>query len=321
MFHPNQQFFLVLRDKSGVLHEEELDFNGLIHDVAFAGVSGGRLANDGRWEPVAIEPEWSGETFDRVTVSVAGLSRVYSRDAFHDRAVEILCSKDIFSEGATGQDRVSWNVERRMMNPTPPVRRTRTSVRYRPYPFVRHVHEVRQSEDTIGIADQIDVRVSSDLIAELREVSSHSLDRERADFLVGQLVQQRDGRTAVELSSRIPAGADVGSSLIHFSFSPQTFQIAQRELDRRLDGGVILGWHHNHPPPCGHQCLLTVPACSTDNVAFSIDDRIVHRSAFSHPYMVGLVSGKGSEKRADDPVLRVYGWQRGRICELPWSVI
>ena len=65
---------------------------------------------------------------------------------------------------------------------------------------------------------------------------------------------------------------------------------------------------------------MTIPACGTDNVAFSMNDRIVHRSAFGRPYMVALVSGKGSGRRADDPSLGAYGWQRGRICERTWSV-
>jgi proteasome lid subunit RPN8/RPN11 len=171
-----------------------------------------------------------------------------------------------------------------------------------------------------GSDDSISMRVSSDLLAELCEASASSLDRERADFLVGRLVQEPDGRATVVLLTRIPAGADTGSSLVHFSFSPQTFQAAQRELERRGSEDMILGWHHNHPPPCGHQCLMTIPPCRTDNVAFSMNDRIVHRSAFGRPYMVALVSGKGPGKRADDPVLRAYGWQRGRISERTWSV-
>jgi hypothetical protein len=99
-----------------------------------------------------------------------------------------------------------------------------------------------------------------------------------------------------------------------------TFLAAQRELESRGSNHVILGWHHNHPPPCGYQCLSAVPPCGTDNVVFSVDDRMVHRSAFGRPYMVGLVCGKGPGRRADDPLIRAYGWHRGRICEREWSV-
>jgi hypothetical protein len=320
MVPSGHQFFLVLRDKSGLLHEEELDFNLLIHDTAFAGVTAGRLANDGRWEPVGIEPVWSGRQFDGVTVSVAGISRAYGPALFHDRAVEILCSKGLLGDDQNDRDRVSWNVERRNTTKGSSGNRTRASLRHRPYPLVVQAPigdvPTRAGEQD----DSVSLRVSSGLVTELCELSANSLDRERADFLVGRLVQVADGRAVAVVLTRIPAEADTGSSLVHFSFSPQTFQTAQRELECRGSSDVILGWHHNHPPPCGHQCLMTIPACGTDNVAFSMNDRIVHRSAFARPYLVALVSGKGTGRRADDPVLRAYGWRQGRICELGWSV-
>ena len=156
------QFFLVLRSETGLLHEEELDFSALIHDIAFAGVTAGRLANDGRWEPVAIEPEWKGETFEGVTVSVAGLSRAYGRTAFHDRAVEILCTKGVLrEEDPHEQARVSWNVERRKPNTPPSNGRTRASVRHRPYPLVPQALEGDAKREA-GNDDSISMRVSSD---------------------------------------------------------------------------------------------------------------------------------------------------------------
>ena len=88
----SQQFFLVFRSHSAVIHEEELDFNALIHDVAFSAVCTGRLANDGRWEPVRIDPERAGGSVEGVTVHVAGFCRTYGRAVFNDRAGEILRS-------------------------------------------------------------------------------------------------------------------------------------------------------------------------------------------------------------------------------------
>jgi hypothetical protein len=166
----------------------------------------------------------------------------------------------------------------------------------------------------------VTVAVSPTLLAELREASANSLDRERADFLVGYLIQEPNGKVVVVLRNRIPAETEAGSSLVHFSFAPRTFQAAQRMLEERWSDQAILGWHHNHPPPCGRKCLMTVPACGTENVLFSVDDRVVHRSAFSRPYMVALVSAKGATRRADDPVMRAYGWQRGFIREKDWTI-
>jgi hypothetical protein len=314
------QFFLVFRDQSAVLHEEELDFNALIHDVAFSAVCSGELANDGRWEPVRLEPERAGGTVEAVTVHVAGSSRTYGRAVFNDRADEILRTKGAeLLRKANGAD-VSWDVEvRRAERPARPDRK-RISIRRQAYPFVQREVTGLMNHCPQGPSGAMSVRVAADLVEELRTESANSLDRERADFLVGHLLLTESGHVVVSLVDRIPADVETDGSLVHFSFSPQTFQAARQELEHRGTDHVILGHHHNHPPACGRACLMTIPACSTNNVFFSIVDRIVHRSAFSGPYMVALVSGKGAKRCADDPVMKAYGWQRGRIGELAWSI-
>ena len=314
------QFFLVFRDQSVVIHEEELDFNVLIHDVAFSAVCSGQLANDGLWDPIRLEPESAGGTLEAVTVHVAGSSRTYGRAVFNDRAEEILRTKGTeLLRKANGTD-VSWDVEVRSAETDSPRVGKRVSIRRQAYPFVQRDAAGLIEHCPEGPADAISVRVAADLVEELRTESANSLDRERGDFLVGHLVLSDNGHVVVSLVDRIPADVETDGSLVHFSFSPRTFQAAQQELEHRGTDHVILGHHHNHPPACGRTCLTMIPACSTNNVFFSIDDRIVHRSAFSSPYMVALVSGKGAERRADDPVVKGYGWRRGRIGEIAWSI-
>jgi hypothetical protein len=319
---PSNRFFLVFRNQAGVMHEEELDFNALLHDVAFSAVCSGQLPNDGRWEPVDAEPEWAEGRLEAVTVSVAGISRRYDRGVFKARAKEVLLTRGLLGD-MESDDRppMSWDVEVR--KPTTEARRDRrcASVRHHAYPLVqRGATEPgtrRGADEDTGPS----ISVSARLLAELREASAASLDRERADFLVGHLVQEQlHGPIAVVFLDRIPANPESDGSLVRFPFSPRTFQDAQRELARGGSDRVILGWHHNHPPPCGRDCLMKIPACDTENVLFSLDDRVVHRSAFSRPYMVALVSGKGKGRRADDPLMRAYGWRRGIICEKEWSV-
>jgi len=318
---PNtHQFFLVFRDQSEVIHEEELDLNALINDVTFAAVCKGELANDGRWEPIRVEPELIDGVVAGVTVNVAGSSRTYSRAVMKDRANEILQTRGEALLRTATETNVSWDVEVRSSETDARRNAKRVSIRRQAYPLVR--------PDPAGLADQnserhvetMTVRVAADLVEELRNESANSLDRERADFLVGHLVLADNGHVVVSLVDRIPAVTETEGSLVHVSFAPRTFQAAQQELEQRGTDQVILGHHHNHPPMCGRKCLMTIPACSTDNVFFSVDDRVVHRSAFSRPYMVALVSGKGAERRADDPVMKAYGWQRGRICEKEWSI-
>jgi hypothetical protein len=309
------RFFLVVSGESGVLHDEELDFNSLIHDVVFSAVCNGRLANDGRWEPVTMEPEWAENKLAAVTVNVAGQSRRYGRAVFGDRVMEVLRTRQLLSDQRLDdQAQWSWHVEVRTSDVESRTDKRRASIRHQAYPIMQRAL-IERNEHRDARPEAPAVLVSADLLRELREESSSSLDRERGDFLTGHLVQEPGGQVAVVLRSRIPADTDTEGSLIHFSFSPRTFQAAQRQIEQRATEEVILGWHHNHPPPCGRTCLMTIPACRTDNVLFSVDDRVVHRSAFSRPYMVALVSGKGAERRADDPVVHAYGWHQGRICE------
>ena len=108
---------------------------------------------------------------------------------------------------------------------------------------------------------------------------------------------------------------ETSASRAHFSFSPLTFHAAQQELARRATGETIVGWHHNHPPPCGGGCLQQVPACGSGTLFFSVDDRILHRASFPAPYMVALVSGKEPGRPADEPKMKAYGWQDATIKE------
>jgi proteasome lid subunit RPN8/RPN11 len=318
MVVPGQALSFVFRTGSVVVHEETVDCNVLFHDVAFSAVCSGRLPNSGGWEPLMMEPELVDGRIHAVTVSVAGVSRTYGRAVFRDRAVEILLTKGLLrdqdAEDRVDEIGVSWDLETCGVPGTPGRLRSLATVRQRAYPLARRPFPQSEEADRSG-KGHFSIWISSELIDELREECRTCLDRERADFLAGDLVQGPHGRVAAILKSRVPAEKETGSSLVHFSFSAETFQAAESELRRRGSDQVLLGWAHNHPPPCGRTCLMTVPPCRTDNVSFSLQDRIVHRSAFGRPYMVGVVSGKGAGRRADDPVIRAYGWRRGRICE------
>jgi hypothetical protein len=320
MVYQGPRFFLVVSDHAKVVHEEELNFNALFHDVTFSAVCRGSLPNDGKWGPTVLQTRSSGNRVEAVVVTVGGASRTYDRAVFRDRALEVLLNQAVAGESrADEKPELSWDLQVRDTAATGR-RRARASVRHQPYPL-------RQGSRPLAVAiprdgdDRLSIRISADLLADLHEVSTDSLDREQVSFLTGHLVREPSGRVSVLLLDRLQATAAAGSSRVHFGFSPQTFLAARSELERRESGQVILGWHHNHPPPCGRECLMKVPACDTENVFFSLDDRAVHRSAFDRPYMVALVSGKGKGLRADDPLMRAYGWQRGRIRRRRWTIL
>jgi proteasome lid subunit RPN8/RPN11 len=169
--------------------------------------------------------------------------------------------------------------------------------------------------------EALSVYIASSLLGELREEAGSCLERERANILTGYVAATEEGGAAVIAVNRIAAEVDTTSSAVHFSFSPLTFDSVRQELARRKDGQIIVGWAHHHPVPCGRDCLMTVPACKTENVFFSIADRTVHRSGFAAPYMVAFVAGKGAYRRADDPLIRAYAWRDGLIRESAFRTI
>ena len=318
---PGHRFFLVFRDASATLvHEEEIkDLASLWQDVVFPAVCAGELPNDGRWGPVTVEPDFADGKLSGVTVGVAGVCRSYGLSIFADRAWETLLHRGLIKDADTEETTLRWKLEVRVGTDGPARRRLAASVTPHPFPLLR-----RPLSD-FGITERarhepFSLFICSRLFSELREESANSLERERANFLTGHLAQEPEGPVAVVALDRIPADVDTTSSAVHFSFSPLTFQSARQELERRGTDQRIVGWAHNHPPQCGRECLMTIPACKTENVFCSIADRSVHRASFAAPYMVAFIAGKGAHRGPDDPLVRAYQWRAGLIRESTFSV-
>ena len=315
------RFFLSFRDAHGATaFEAELtDFGALYHDLAFRAVCAGTRANDGDWGEARVEPVWNEAKLVGLRVRLDDVTQIYSRAVFADQATELLVAH-YARDSATREDEADepkWagRIDVRHECKVEPEKPRRAFVRRLPYPLV----ERAQCPSAIRLPEPAGRRqslaVASKLLADLAEASANSLEEERADFLTGYVVKDGAGAAAVIVLDRIPAEAATTKSIVHFGFSPQTFAAAQRVLDERGSGQSIVGWCHNHPPPCGRKCLMTVPACATANVFFSVADRTVHRRGFGNPYMVALVAGKGAHRRADDPVFRAFGWRNGMIRE------
>jgi hypothetical protein len=320
------RFYLVFRDPSGAtaFEEEVTDLRALYEDLAFRSVCAGARANDGHWGVTGVEPAWRDATLAGVTVGIDGVTRRYGLAAFADQATELLVAHQVRQPGSHEQKeaRPTWDGTigiRHEAADEPPGRR-RASVRRQPYPLIER--ERCRESFPVRNADAVrsSIFVASRLAADLCAESAGSLEEERADFLTGCVVRDRTGTASVVVLDRIAAETDTTRSLVHFGFSAQTFAAAQQALVARGTDQVIVGWHHSHPPPCGKACLMTIPACATDYVFFSVADRTVHRRGFWRPYMVALVSGKGANRRADDPIVRAYGWRNALIRERTFTV-
>jgi hypothetical protein len=287
------------------------DFRPLAEDVAFSGILEGRLRNDGAWGAAAPEPVWEEGKLTRIAITRQDYRKSYGLGVLSDHAVAALLAARLLTGDEDPGDtrRFTWQVEVERPRAPAPSGRWQGGLKYAPFPA-----SGRRFAD-LGIEPQpgeCQVWIAAALLEELRESARNHLACERADFLLGHLIVE-DGAAAVAFSSRIPATGETGSSATHFGFSPESFARARAEHERRYDGLAILGWAHNHPPPCGADCLMRVPPCDNANVFFSVHDRGVHRQCFSAPFTAGLVAGKAAGRRADEPEVRAFGWKDGVI--------
>jgi hypothetical protein len=327
MWQSKYKFILTIMDDGRkVVHEEDVaDFSPCYEDLLFTAVFTGKVENDGTTHRAIIEPVWRDGEPARVggiTMSLPQLSKRYGSAIFAQRVWEVLLQRDFLKdEGDRDGEKLTftWQVEAK---PSQAEKKSRLSISLsrRPFPLtdpslapIRAARFPRQN-------NSLSLFLSRQLLQELKEETANSLNQERADILTGHLVQEINRHATVVITGRIPALTETTSSRNHFSFSPLTFFDAQKTIVRRRKSETILGWHHNHPPPCGETCLQIIPACKTRTVFFSTADRSVHRASFAAPYMIALVSGKEAEQSAVEPTIKAYGWQDGFIEEKEFSV-
>ena len=307
-----------------LVHREEVaDFLPCYEELLFAAVRAGELPNDGTLPPATVEAVWRegrGGELAGVTVSLPPLAKTYGLEIFATRAWEVLVQKKLVTGDEEEEPKaLTWSIRAREREADESKPRARISLSRQPYPLPpRSLGDFGVEVSPDG-DETLPLLCSRSLIDELREETARSLDKERADVLTGHLVQEANGQTALVVTGRIPAQTDTAASQAHFSFSPLTFLAVQEELGRR-PGETIVGWHHNHPPPCGAGCLQVSPPCKSRTPFFSLADRSVHRASFSAPYMVALVSGKEADRGADDAVIQAYGWRDGVIREREFSI-
>jgi len=315
-------FLLSIIDEAGaVVHREEVqDFLPCFEDLLYSAVCTGKVPNDGKLPPASVVPVWrdgEGGEVAGVTVSLPPLSKRYGLVIFSDSVRQV--ERDLVKDGGEGGKKFTWRVEAKEREEERKGK-LRISLTRQPYPIVRRSLSDFGIEKGASGNNPFSLFISRSLIDELREETGRSLDTERADILSGYLVQEAEGGVGLVVMGRTPALAETASSRVHFAFSPLTFLAAQREIGMQPNGETIVGWAHNHPPPCGGNCLKFIPPCNASTVFFSAADRSVHRASFPAPYMIALVSGKGADKRADDPEVKIFGWEDGVIREKEFSV-
>lgn len=325
MFQSHHRFFLGLADAAGrLLHREEIDdYAACYEDLLFTAVCCGAVDNDGSLPPATLDPVWDDRAANRivgVTVSLSSLRKTYDLSVVAGRVQRVLAARDTRKEEAKASGGFSWWVEAHERTESDVSAGLRVSVSRQPYPLVRStlatfgIHEQDPGEGPLALF------IRRDVLDALLTDTGRCLDRERADILTGHLVQDPAGQVAVVVTGRAPIVTGIVASRTHFAFSPVTFVTARREVERQSGGASIVGWHHNHPPPCGSACLQSPPRCPAATLFFSVpNDHEVHRASFPAAHMVALVSGKEAHRRPDEPGMCAWGWRDGAIAQRPFS--
>ncbi len=139
--------------------------------------------------------------------------------------------------------------------------------------------------------DFVKVLVEKRVHEELCRTRRFSDEVEEGGFLVGNVFEDenRPGTYITQVTAALSA-RNTGASLLHFTFTGDSFGHVKQVLDRERPGEKILGWYHTHLFP------------ATAEVGLSTIDFRLHFTTFRIPWqLAGLVNIDGGER-----VLRFY---------------
>lgn len=128
---------------------------------------------------------------------------------------------------------------------------------------------------------------------------------EEGGFLAGRPYQDAEhpGRHLILITAVLPAER-TGASLLHFTFTGDSFLRISETLAGRRQNEALVGWYHTHLFP------------ATVEMGLSTIDVELHASTFRRPWQVaGLINLDGYGR-----VLRFYADQGGAICPTPYQV-
>ncbi|WP_322779703.1 JAB N-terminal domain-containing protein [Frankia sp. Cas4] len=138
------------------------------------------------------------------------------------------------------------------------------------------------------------VVVDRDVADALKHRMTFSTEVEEGGFLAGHVYRDADrpGSHLVKITAAIP-GERTGASLLHFTFTGESFLRINEQLARSGRDERLVGWYHTHLFP------------ATSEIGLSSIDVELHTTTFRRPWQVaGLVNIDRHDR--DDRVLRFY---------------
>jgi proteasome lid subunit RPN8/RPN11 len=152
----------------------------------------------------------------------------------------------------------------------------------------------------------VKVLVQEQVARDLAESRSFSNEVEEGGFLLGRAYrdQEAEGTFLLEVTDALTA-RHTGASLLHFTFTGDSFQAVKQALRERSEES-LLGWYHTHLFPASSEMGLS-----------SIDLRL-HFTTFRKPWqLAGLVNLDGNSHRT----LRFYVRQADTMALCPQWIV
>lgn len=132
---------------------------------------------------------------------------------------------------------------------------------------------------------------------------------EEGGFLIGKVYRdgERSGRYLLEITEALKA-EHTGASLLHFTFTGDSFANVKVQLRQHHPGDRVLGWYHTHLFP------------ATDDLGLSSIDLRLHFGTFTIPWQVAGLININSPK-TNDRTLRFYVRQQNTMVLCPYWII
>lgn len=182
-----------------------------------------------------------------------------------------------------------------------------------------HVEEVRGPEPplttlaALGVADTegarpetvVGVVLSQGAHERLAWMEEAAAEIEEGGFLVGRVFADGDrpGSYLVTVTAVIRAER-TGASLLHFTFTGDSFTRISEQIAHRNKDEVLVGWYHTHLFP------------ASDGLGLSSIDVDLHADTFRQPWQVaGLVNVARGER-----VVRFYASEQAGMVQVPFWV-
>lgn len=166
--------------------------------------------------------------------------------------------------------------------------------------------ELGVSDPGKSAGEFVKVLVPRSLAGDLTQTRQYSPEVEEGGFLIGDVHEDREAPNThiVKVTAALNA-EHTGASLLHFTFTGDSFDAVKQSLRRDHPGKRLLGWYHTH--------LFA----ATDEMGLSSIDLRLHFTTFRQPWqLAGLVNLDGTQR-----ILRFYVRQGDTMHLCPLWVI